>query len=195
MNKIRCQGFTLIELLVAMLILSIASVAAVKYSFGSFSSDEKLLEKIGQQLFNEMNFVLDEALIQQRLFGLKIDNAGINDNRLSQEENITYHWLYYNDNEQWQPVENGLDSTILPNEIRIEVLVDDELLDTLLEKTINEFDEDERQFPAIIFFPNNDVSDFNLHLKIENDDVVSTSDQSYRIFIDERGQLASVFTP
>lgn len=178
MMQSRETGFTLFELLIVLVILGfISGGVAVAVST---SSPEKRLDKEGKKLFAQMQFALDEALVRQRLLGLRIDLEG--------DTASAYSWHYYHD-KKWQALDGEPLSTVtLPKELVIDATVDDVLLEALLEQSLNELGDEIASPPAIIFYPNGDASEFSLVLGFVDK---QESEQVFRIFIDERGQLSN----
>lgn len=172
----KAQGFTLFEIMVVLLMISVAS-AAVTIVVNTASSPEKELNKVGRQLFSKMNFALDEALMQRRLIGLRVD---------SDREASKYSWHVY-ENERWQLLGSPLSAVAVPEAMELIVSVDDELLDDLLEASLNSLDEDAAP-PSIIFYPNSDISEFELSLAFREND---NEKEAFRIYMDERGQLTN----
>jgi general secretion pathway protein H len=176
----RQAGFTLFELMIVLLILAAVS-SAVAITASSTSSPEKRLDESGKKLFAQMQFALDESLIQQQLIGLRIDADG--------DIADKYSWHSYNDNSQWQALESGvLVDTQLPEDIVIDATIDDVLLEALLEQSLNDDRELLQSPPNIIFYPSGDISEFTLTLSLMDNTI---SDYQLSIFIDERGQLSN----
>jgi general secretion pathway protein H len=178
----RAAGFTLLELLVVLIILAAIS-SAVAISAGSTSSPEKRIATVGKRLFAEMQFALDEALVQQRLMGLRIDIEG--------DVAAAYSWHRYQKNEgnnTWEMLDNdALSAVSLTDELFIDATIDDVLLEALSELSLNDESEDIQTPPSIIFYPNGDISEFSLTFAFVDK---NNSDAIFRIFIDERGQLS-----
>lgn len=191
----RAAGFSLLELMVVLLILAAIS-SAVAISAGSTSSPEKRIESVGKALFAQMQFALDEALIQQQLIGLRIDVDG--------EIAAAYSWHAYQNNRQnsyqennqnressntWKTLDSDALSTVsLADEFFIDATIDDVLLEVLTELSLNDESEEIPTPPSIIFYPNGDISEFSLTFAFVDK---NESDASFRIFIDERGQLSN----
>ena len=191
----RAAGFSLLELMVVLLILAAIS-SAVAISAGSTSSPEKRIESVGKALFAQMQFALDEALIQQQLIGLRIDVDG--------EIAAAYSWHAYQNNRQnsyqennqnressntWKTLDSDALSTVsLADEFFIDATIDDVLLEALTELSLNDESEEIPTPPSIIFYPNGDISEFSLTFAFVDK---NESDASFRIFIDERGQLSN----
>jgi general secretion pathway protein H len=173
------KGFTLVELRIVLSIVAFIS-GGVAIVVSSASSAEKRLDEAGKKLFAQMNFALDEALMQRRLIGLRIENN---------EKQSSYSWYGYEDT-RWQPLEEPLTQQVLAEDISIEISVDDELLEALLENSLNNLSEEELIPPAIIFYPNSDVSEFELVLVV-HDDV--EEQHRFRIYIDEACKLTNSF--
>ena len=183
----RATGFTLLELLVVLLILAAVS-SAVAITASSTSSPEKRIESVGKTLFAQMQFALDEALIQQQLIGLRIDTEG--------DIAAAYSWHRYlssgqngENNNTWEALDDDALSTVsLPDELFIDATIDDVLLEALSELSLNDESEEIQTPPSIIFYPNGDISEFSLTFAFLDK---NESDAVFRVFIDERGQLSN----
>lgn len=190
------SGFSILELIVVLLILAIIS-SAVAISAGSTSSPQKRIESVGKTLFAQMQFALDEALIQQQPIGLRIDVEG--------DVAAAYSWHIYlstgqnsdqnsdqNSNQNsntWKSVDSdALSSVSLDEDFFIDATIDDVLLEALTELSLNDESEDIQTPPSIIFYPNGDISEFSLTFAFVDK---KESDADFRIFIDERGQLSN----
>jgi len=186
------SGFSILELIVVLLILAIIS-SAVAISASSTSSPEKRIESVGKTLFAQMQFALDEALIQQQPIGLRIDVEG--------DVAAAYSWHTYlstgqnsdqNSNQNsnaWKSVDSdALSSVSLDEDFFIDATIDDVLLEVLTELSLNDESEDIQTPPSIIFYPNGDISEFSLTFAFVDK---KESDADFRIFIDERGQLSN----
>lgn len=176
MKYIKEKGFSLIELMIVLLMVALVG-GGVAITANSASSAKKQLYKTGEKLFAQMNFALDEALIQQRLIGFRVDD--------SEHEKPNYSWHYY-DNKRWHPLKEPLSTFSLPEGIFAEIVVEDEIVETLLEETLNNLSEEEVLPPAIVFYPNGDISEFSLELVLKDG---QEETDKFRIYIDERGQL------
>jgi general secretion pathway protein H len=183
----RTTGFTLLELLVVLLILAAVS-SAVAITASSTSSPEKRIESVGKTLFAQMQFALDEALIQHQLIGLRIDVEG--------DIAAAYSWHRYlgsgqngENNNTWEALDNDALSTVsLTDELFIDATIDDVLLEALSELSLNDESEEIQTPPSIIFYPNGDISEFSLTFAFLD---INESDAIFRVFIDERGQLSN----
>jgi len=173
----RQLGFTLLEVMIVLLMIAFVS-GSVAIAVNSASSSDEKLKKVGKKLFAEMNFALDESLIQQRLLGLRID--------INNQKTSSYSWLYYED-EQWQTLEEPLGTSTLEDDILLQLTIDDTLLEALLENTLNHSSEEGDAPPSIIFYPNGDVSEFTLSLSSSENE----QQDPYQIYLDERGQLTN----
>lgn len=161
-----------------MLLMITIIVSSVAITVNSVSSNQDRLYDAGRELFAKMQFAMDESLMQQRLIGFRVETDST--------EISSYDWHYYID-ERWQLLEEPLNAITLPEDIVVELSIDDELLETLLEKTLNDQSEEGAAPPSILFFPDSNVSDFQLILALKGDD----EQEPYQIYIDERGQLTN----
>ncbi len=175
------RGFSLLELMAVLFIVAIVS-SAVGLSVGSVSSKQKRLDEVGKKLYAQMQYAVDESVINYQVIGLRIDQ---DDN-----QNYSYSWHSYQ-NKKWQQMDGILSSVSLPENIQIEMTIDDELLEDLLEASLNDEEEfnqesDETLPPSVVFYPNSDVSEFELSLLFDND---SEDEEKFTIYLDERGDL------
>ena len=143
MNKQAIKGFSLIELLIVLFMISILS-GGVAIAISATSSPGKRLFEAGEQLFAQMNFALDEALMQQHLIGLRVE--------ANEESESSYSWHRYED-ENWQALEDPLSSQTLSDEIALQISIEDSLLESLLEKSLNEVDSTEENTARCCFLP------------------------------------------
>jgi type II secretion system protein H len=179
MIRYKLKGFSLFEMIIVLFIISMVA-GAVTILVNASSSPEKRLNQVGSQLFAEMNFAIDEALMQRRLIGLRIE---------SDKEGAQYSWHVYS-NARWALLSEPLSEVVIPDEMQLDISVEDELLESLLEQSLSNIGEEEQAVPAIIFYPNSDISEFELSVALrKNDNDVS----AFRIYIDERGQLTNSF--
>lgn len=181
MNK--QKGFSLLELMVVLVMIAVVT-GGVSIIVSGASSPEKQLNAAGRQLLARMNFALDEALMQRRVIGLRIENAG------DQEKQSAYFWYRY-ENNQWFSLGEPLNSAAIPEDMTIVLLVDEAITESLLENSLNDTSdknqEEKKLIPDIIFYPNSDVSEFTLQLAFKNK---QENKATFSIFIDKRGQLA-----
>lgn len=169
------RGFTLIELMVVILLSAIAS-SMVVISIGSIGSDKKQLDSTAKSIIAQMQFAMDEALVNQYFIGLKteVDEGGY----------ITaYHWHIYQD-EKWQRMEEPLKSQSLPETVSGQIIMEDQLLEDLMEKSLNSLADENELPPSIIFYPNYEISDFELTLWLKEE-----TEEKITITLDERGEL------
>ncbi len=174
------KGFSIIELMIVLFMIAFIGTG-VSISVGAFITPEKRLLEVGQRLFEQMEFARDEALMQQTLLGLRIEIPESDDGGP-----ITYSWHSYQ-SKRWVPITNSLPSTTIDEEFVLVANIEDELLDALLEERLNSVEENEELPPAIIFYPNSEISEFSieLYLKEERQD----KPESFVISINERGEL------
>jgi len=110
------QGFSLLELMAVLFIVAIVS-SAVGLSVGSVSSKQKRLDEVGRKLYAQMQFAVDESVINYQVIGLRV---GQDDN-----QNFSYSWHSYQDKE-WQQLDGILSPVSLPESIQIEMTIDDD---------------------------------------------------------------------
>ena len=171
----KSQGFSLIELLVVLVMITVMA-ASVSIAVNR-ASPEKELNTLGLQLFAKMNFAIDEALMQRKLIGLRIEN---------QEKKSAYYWHSFTNN-RWQLLSDSLSSVVIPDNILIERELDTEFTDSLLAQTLNDTDEEKALVPDIVFYPNSDISEFTITIGYRDP---RESDHTFRIMLDEYGQLS-----
>lgn len=177
------KGFSLLELIVVLVMIAVVT-GGVSIIVSGASSPEKQLNVVGKQLLAKMNFALDEALMQRRVIGLRIENAD------DQEKTSGYFWYRY-ENKQWFSLEEPLASVSIPENIIIAFSVDEATTKSLLENSLNvisdKSQEEKKLIPNIIFYPNSDISEFTLQLAFKDNE---ESNAIFYIFIDKYGQLA-----
>lgn len=168
------SGFSVIELVVVIAIVAIIA-SGVGLVSQSVASPQQQLHKAGLKLFAQMQFARDEALMQRRLLGLKI--------QASPESSATYSWHKY-DNQQWLTLEEPLLSTELDEALTLAVSVDDSLLQILQEEELNSEARSDTIPPAVIFYPNSNISNFEITLALKDN-----KQESFAIFLDNKGSL------
>ncbi len=186
-SRLKNTGFSLIELVVILLVMAVVAGSAI-INVNSAASEKKHMDEAGKRLFLQMKFASDEALVQQRLLGLRFSVDAV-DKDNSDQTMVSYDWLFYED-QRWVPLSEVLSTHRLADYIKMEISADDVLLDTLLEQSLNaDVDESDEVNPAVVFYPNSDISDFVLTLSLVEGSTTESDSQHFRIFKDQRGQL------
>ncbi len=186
-SRLKNAGFSLIELVVILLVMAVVAGSAI-INVNSAASEKKHMDEAGKRLFLQMKFASDEALVQQRLIGLRFSVDAL-DKDNSDQTMVSYDWLFYED-QRWVPLSEVLSPHRLADYIKVEISADDVLLDALLEQSLNaDVDESDEVNPAVVFYPNSDISDFVLTLSLVEGSITESDSQHFRIFKDQRGQL------
>lgn len=153
------QGFTLIELLVVMVILGVLA-GAVALSVGNRGQDAQIKEN-SQRLFGLIQILADEAIFEGKELGVFFT------------EN-TYEFYFFQHPENtgqkgsWQKYTSPpFKSHELPEELRLELAIDDESIDLtpLLEEG------EEKTIPQMIFWASGDSNPFKLILIDEDQQI------------------------
>ena len=187
-NKQR-QGFSLIELLVVMLIIAVLAAGA-SLTVNPLGSTAKQINNAGEQLFAQMNYALDEALVRNAAVGLDIEQ--------SQDDvdfSTRYSWKRHNGyNDVGQPtfieMPEPLAKQSLPDNLIWEITVADSSLIENLDQLLSE--DEENSMPELLFYPSGEMTDFSITIALsesalqDNPDAI---DERYIISLNDRGQL------
>lgn len=187
-NKSLAKGFSLIELLVVMAIVAFitASVTLV-----NSSSSAKQLNKQGDNLYAQMQYALDEALIKNTAIGFLIEQD-------KDELDLSKRYRWQRDggidkttrDRNWDDVTGYINKGELPEDLAWEIEIEDESLEDSLDRLL---DEDAEPQPHIIFYPSGEVSDFAITITLSEQalaDDPDAIDERYKIVLNERGELA-----
>ncbi len=165
-------------LIIASLVMSVSLVS------GNPALDE--LNQQGDALFAKLNLASDEAIIGGNPIGLTLARAD------DKEGAWQYYWHRYERN-QWKPMESPLDSTLLPEEILLEVDVDGDTVDLInstmeaqakLLNTDPEAEESEVFIPSAILDTTGEITDIRIRLKYQDREFTP-----YTITLNDTGQL------
>ncbi|MFT7224330.1 MAG: prepilin-type N-terminal cleavage/methylation domain-containing protein [Cellvibrionaceae bacterium] len=181
---VHASGFSLIELLVVLLIIAMLA-SGISQVVNPLGSTAKRINRQGDQLWAQMQFALDDALVRYRALGIAVE--GDEENPQSIEK---YRWVRY-DGEKWLGTDLPLGGHRLDEgltwSIEIEAVPLEAALDDLLAS-----DEDTIK-PVIVFYPSGEVTDFSLILKLSDEMLQIAPDagnERYQLTLNERGQLA-----
>ena len=191
-NRQQTGGFSLIEILIAMAIIALMVGIAIPY-IGN-SNDKYAREEINR-LLAAVEMVRDKAVIENREFGLTIDEDG-------------YQFLFLDEETagkppRWKIIEEQpeLNQHEFPEEIEVNISIDGENVFAAAEDRIEIFEEDVDIFedeeeeekidpPLIYFLSTGEQNQFTLAIS-SNDDYQSDNDEPkfYRIQGDLAGSL------
>lgn len=156
------RGFTLFELLIVIFIVSLLTGLAV-FSIGDRRVD--ILVSESERLRSALTLLREEAQLKQKPYGLEFNDKG-------------YRWLFWNyPDKRWLVAEEFLDKQVeLPEVLEIEVVntsVRERLGENRERKLRNIFflDQEENEElvlePDLIFFPDGEVTEFSLVLRVK----------------------------
>lgn len=150
----RSAGFTYIELLIALFLIGLFVSLALLSLPGESPADR--LQREAERLYARMNLAREEAVLQVRTLGLRIDEEG-------------YRFLHLR-SDRWQALADDrlLPAHELPDSVQLSL--DLEGIEVSLEDEWDEDDtEDERPPPQIYFLASGEIlPEFSLHLRGEN---------------------------
>ena len=163
------RGFTLLELMIVVFVIGLVT-AGVVISFSGGNRDEQL-EREADRLDALFDYVREQAELQTRDYGFRIDTRG-------------YSFVVYDVlANQWRPAEedDALRMRPFPEGIETEVVVEGRkvVLETR-KKDVEDF------MPHVMIFSNGDISSFEVILWREGTD--EREDRS-RIYSDESGNI------
>lgn len=163
------RGFTLLELMIVVFVIGLVT-AGVVISFSGGSRDEQL-ERESERLDALFDYVREQAELQTRDYGFRINSRG-------------YSFVVYDVlANQWRPAEedDALRERPFPEGIETEVVVEGRRV--VLEakkKEIEDF------MPQVMIFSNGDISSFEVILRREG---TRERDDQSRIYSDESGNV------
>jgi general secretion pathway protein H len=183
------KGFSLIELLVVMAIVGFIMAGV---SLVNSSSSAKQINKQGDNLFAQMQYALDEALIRNTALGLLIEQD-------KDELKISKRYRWKRDNgvdkdsreRLWSDVKGYISSGELAEGLAWEVEIEDTSLEENLDRLLD--DDDNEPQPRIIFYPSGEVSEFVITITLSEEALEDDPDAiegRYKISLNERGELA-----
>lgn len=198
------KGFSLIELLVVMAIVAFITAGV---SLVNSSSSAKQINKQGDNLYAQMQYALDEAVMTNTAVGLLVDQKE-DDAGLSKK----YIWQRYKGvsiearqqsqvsdegpvsvDAEWENITGGyIGKGELPENLAWNITFgeDEESLEDSLDRL---FDDEDVRSPDVIFSASGEVSEFSIVITLSEDELKDNPDainERYKITINDRGQLA-----
>lgn len=185
----RRQGFTLIELLVVMVIIAVLA-AGVALTINFRGSSAQQINDVGEKLFAQMNYALDEALVSNTVIGMDFQQDKDNP-----EVSKGYLWKRH----------EGFDEIGLPkfadmaqplagrHELPEGLAWGDREIDGAddLDKLLLG-DDEEQEIPELLFYPSGEITEFSVTITLSEEalaDDPEAIDEYYKIVLDERGEL------
>ena len=189
--RVKNTGFTLLEMM--MVILIIAVIAATVGVNITGESPQKHIDRIGDKLYRQMLLAADTALLSGNTVGLQIERIETKNGAFLWQ----YAWYGYVNN-RWEILSKPLTTTRLPDDVTVELLIEDERIDDFSEVSAGVGDIEENTGslqpspttikPEIVISPSGELTDFTLRLsyRAELNEVAV-----YQISVDETGQLTT----
>ena len=184
-------GFTLLEMMIVVLIIA-TMAAAISINITS-GSTQKRIDDIGDKFYRQLLLAADTALLSGNTIGLQIEQK--------ETENSAIYWQYawyHHVKNRWQALSRPLTATQLPDDVILELLVEDELIEDFSEipTTVNGVKSSTGTFqtsqatikPEVVISSSGEITDFTLELiyRAGSDDTAT-----YRIGVDETGKLTT----
>jgi|TARA_B110000116_G_scaffold250007_2_gene244078 general secretion pathway protein H len=161
------QGFTLIELMVVVVIIGVMAALSTMSVGGN---DMRRLQSEANRLQQFITLTQDEAIFRQKNFGLYLSSS--NEYSLLTFDPQTHLWVISE--------EETFQAYPLPGGIDIDILVDGEIQQLPVPKSVQEnweddedFDIEERLLPQILMLASGEVSPFEIELTLNNDSLLS----------------------
>jgi len=164
----RARGFTLIELMVVVAIIGLVT-AGVLLVFSGNKRDTQLDEE-AQRLDALFDYVREQAELQTRDYGFRVDETG-------------YNFVVFDVvGNQWRPVDedDALRDRALPADMKPQLVVEGRTVVLKRKKGEKEVDD---FAPQVMIFANGDLSSFELGLQREG------AEQRARIYTDEQSAI------
>jgi general secretion pathway protein H len=164
----RARGFTLLEIMVVVVIIGMVS-AVVVLKIGGNNHDTQL-EQEAQRLDALFDYVREQAELQTRDYGFRINDSG-------------YSFVVFDTlANQWRPVDedDALRDRDLPDDIQSQVVVEGRTIVLDRKKKDKEVEDFS---PQILIFANGDLSSFEVALQREG------SNLRARIYTNEQSEI------
>jgi type II secretion system protein H len=162
--QLRRRGFTLIELAIVVFIIALTAAAAI-VSFSGQRQDEELIKE-AERLDALFDYVREQAELQTRDYGFRIDRLG-------------YSFVVYDVlADQWRPAEedDALRERKIPEDMLPTMVVEGRTI------VLDQKKKDLKDFtPQVLVFANGDLSSFEVKLE--------RGPNSARIYTDEQSNI------
>ncbi len=164
------RGFSLLEVLVVMAIVGIIAGAAAL----GFGARKDPLREEAKRLYDQTQLVREDAVLQDRQFGLEVLEDA--------DGRYRYRWLeYHSGSDRWlHSRKNGLQARQLPSGVRLALNVEDEsvALSDRERQELEEQDEERKRedentdegWPQVFFLSSGEVTPFRMYFRRDYED-------------------------
>lgn len=170
----RPGGFTLLEILVVLFIIGII-VTFAALSIDGRAADDRLQQQ-AERMHSLLDMAADNAILYGVEMGLDVGRDGYRFLKLAQDERGSSGW-------QIAATDGPLRERKLDDDLRLELIADDEQQPTLAGRADNDEDKKDGVRPEIMFFSSGEITPFELILSAKN------ADSRYRLSGELTGKL------
>lgn len=172
------------------MVLIAVVAASVSLAINPLGSSAKQINQQGEQLFAQMQFALDDALVRNKALGIAIEESE------DPDQPIQYYWMRYQgidkDTNQieWIKAEAPLGDIELKEGLEFSFEIEEESLEESLDSLLQE--DDQKISPSVVFSPDGEVTEFVVMITLNQESLELKPEaigERYKILLDERGQL------